>query len=81
MGQVTKEKFDVSGGSVSFTLNVEYTEGIKEFWIIDFEPYRYDVDQLPVDEATGEWCWVEGWVWMEGGESMWGEEATSILYS
>ena len=68
MGQVTKETFDVSTGSVSFTLNVEYTEGIKEFWIIDFEPYRYNVDQLPVNEATGQW-----WRNVEEGEGRGGD--------
>ena len=55
MGQVTKDDFDVSGGSVTFTLNVQDTVGIKEFWIIDFEPYRYNVDRLPVDENTGQY--------------------------
>ncbi|XP_072042048.1 uncharacterized protein [Amphiura filiformis] len=53
MGQVTKDTFDVAGGLVTLTLNVQDTIGIKEFWIIDFEPYRYNVDQLPVDEGTG----------------------------
>ena len=53
MGQVTKDEFDVSGGTVTFTLNVQDTVGVKELWILDFQPYLYDVDALPIDPNTG----------------------------
>ncbi|XP_071793026.1 uncharacterized protein [Asterias amurensis] len=54
MGQVTKDSFDVESGVVTLQLNVQDTEGIKEIWILDFQPYRFNIDAMPVNELDGQ---------------------------
>ncbi|XP_038045401.1 uncharacterized protein LOC119719982 [Patiria miniata] len=53
MGQVTKDTFDVQSGNVTLQLNVQDTVGTMDFWLLDFQEYRFNLDALPVDESTG----------------------------
>ena len=53
MGQVTKDVFDVQDGVVNLQLNVQDTQGIDEIWILDFQPYRFNIDAMPINEQIG----------------------------
>ncbi|XP_070539874.1 uncharacterized protein [Ptychodera flava] len=53
MGQVYKETFNVTMGQVDIELVVQDTGGVQEIWILDFQPFRFIQNALPVDEATG----------------------------
>ncbi len=55
MGQVTKDTFDVENGVVTLQLNVQDTEGVDEIWILDFQPYRFNIDATPINELNGKY--------------------------
>ncbi|XP_077992062.1 uncharacterized protein LOC144446183 [Glandiceps talaboti] len=54
MGQVFKEEFNVTLGQVQLELTVQDTDGIDELWVLDFQPFRFIQNALPVEANTGE---------------------------
>nr|XP_006815563.1 PREDICTED: uncharacterized protein LOC102804246 [Saccoglossus kowalevskii] len=53
MGKVTKDEFNVTNGVVDLKLNVQDTENVYEFWILDFQEFKFIQNAYPIDETTG----------------------------
>ncbi|XP_070554713.1 uncharacterized protein [Ptychodera flava] len=54
MGQAYVDEFQIEEENLVFDVVAEDTIGEAEFWVVDFQPYKYNEDALPVDPDNGD---------------------------